>query len=37
MKEQLFFCETCEGSALIQITKNNVRVTPCQCQFEEDN
>ena len=35
--DQLFFCETCEGYAVIRNENKRLTVTPCQCQFEEEN
>ena len=36
-KDTTYFCETCEGYALVHQSKGLIRVTPCQCQFEEEN
>ena len=34
---QGFFCSTCEGYAVVEAKDNGIRVTPCNCQFEEEN
>lgn len=34
---QEFFCYECKGYAVVEArTDNSIRVTPCQCQFEEE-
>ena len=34
---QEFFCSSCNGYAVVEMVKSNaIRVTPCQCQLEED-
>lgn len=35
--DTLYHCEACEGYALVTEAKGMIRVTPCQCQFEEED
>jgi hypothetical protein len=35
--DTLYHCEACEGYALVRQDNGVIRVTPCQCQFEEEN
>lgn len=37
MKDTTYFCEACEGYALVHEAKGMIRVTPCLCQFEEED
>ena len=36
-KDTVYFCESCEGYALVHEDKGMIRVTPCLCQFEEED
>lgn len=35
--DTLYHCEACEGYALVREHEGTIRVTPCLCQFEEEN
>lgn len=33
-----FYCYGCQGYAIVEMKEDNsIRVTPCQCQFEEED
>lgn len=36
-RDTLYFCEACEGYANVRQDNGKIIVTPCQCQFEEEN
>lgn len=34
--DTLYFCEACEGYAVVSEVEGKIRITPCSCQFEEE-
>jgi hypothetical protein len=34
--DTLYHCEACDGYALVTQANGMIRVTPCLCQFEEE-
>lgn len=35
--DTLFYCEACEGYAVIRNENGKLSTTPCYCDFEKDN